>query len=104
MAVQSYLVFPEPGSLTSLSDTLAAMPECEIVPADNRDLILLVTDTPNPAEERALRERLDAMEQIRCMVLAFGEIDPDTTLADPVRDLREKERRRRELPVLGGAR
>jgi nitrate reductase NapAB chaperone NapD len=80
MPVCSYVVIPEPGSAAAVAARLAALPGCETVRAENRDVILLVTDTSSDAEEAALRRALDATPGILTIVLAFGDLDPDAPL------------------------
>lgn len=75
MAICSYLVIPEPGGRASLSARLGALPGCETVPADNRDLLVLVTDTPDRKAEGELRARIEAMDGIQALILTFGEVD-----------------------------
>jgi nitrate reductase NapAB chaperone NapD len=100
MPICSYLVIPEEGSARELTRRLGALPGCDVTRAENRDVLLLVTDTPGPDEDRALRETVEGMEGIHALVLAFGEIDPDTPQADPLADGRSKRRKRgRRLPV-----
>jgi nitrate reductase NapAB chaperone NapD len=96
MPVCSYLVIPEEGATEEVAARLGALPGCDVAPAENRDLLLLVTDTPGPEEDTALRDRLEAMEGIHALILAFGEIDPETHQGDPV----AQGRRRRRLPVV----
>jgi nitrate reductase NapAB chaperone NapD len=96
MPVCSYLVIPAPGALPRVEEALRALPGCDVTRAENRDLLLLVTDTPGPDEDAALRDRLEGTEGIHALILSFGEIDPDTAQGDPVGD----GRRRRRLPVV----
>jgi nitrate reductase NapAB chaperone NapD len=77
MSICGYLVIPAEGSSDALAQQLAALPGCDVVRARNREVLVLVTDTPGPGEDNALRERLTAMPDIRALVLAFGDIDPD---------------------------
>lgn len=94
MAVQSYLVFPEPGCGQRALRRLATIPGCEAVLADDTRLILLVTESDTPNDERRLRAAIDEVGEIQCMVMTFGEIDPDTDVDDPVAEFR-KERKPR---------
>jgi nitrate reductase NapAB chaperone NapD len=94
MAICGYLVFSETGAGPALSKRLAALPGCDVVPAKNRDLLLLVTDSQGVDEETALRERVEQLEGVSALVLTFGEVDPDTSLADPLA-------KGRRLPVFG---
>lgn len=88
MPICSYVVFPEPGRRDELAGRLGAVPGCSVEPASNRDLMLLVTETDGPDEERRLLARLNGVDAIQCMVLAFGEIDPDTSMGDPIEEMK----------------
>ncbi|GEM_PF-353080 len=99
MPVCSYLVVPQAGAGSELARRMAALPGCDVARAENRNVLLLVTDTPGPDEDRELRDTLESMEGIQALVLAFGEIDPDTKEADPLGG-RRKKRRGRRLPVV----
>ena len=54
MPVFSYLAQPMPGARESLLGELGGMPHCEIVPCDNEDALVLVTDTPDQKAEALL--------------------------------------------------
>jgi nitrate reductase NapAB chaperone NapD len=75
MAICSYLVIPQPGASAALCERLIALPGCEVVPAVNHDLLVLVTDTPGRDEENSLRERIERLDGIQALVLTFGEVD-----------------------------
>jgi nitrate reductase NapAB chaperone NapD len=76
MPVCSYLVIPEKGQGARLARRLDELPGCDVVQARNREVLLLVTDTPGPAEDRRLRARIEGLPGIQALVLSFGEIDP----------------------------
>lgn len=80
----SYLVIPEEGAADRVGRRLAGLPGCEVTPARDRDLLILVTDTPGLEEEEELRSRIEAMKGIRALLFTFGEIDPETSVPDPV--------------------
>jgi nitrate reductase NapAB chaperone NapD len=78
MAVCSYLVIPDTRTpARALAGRLAGVPGCEVTPAENREVLVLVTETETAEEERALRARLEAVEGVAALVFTFGEIDPD---------------------------
>jgi nitrate reductase NapAB chaperone NapD len=97
MPVCSYLVMPDPGMADELEQRLAAIPGCDVASAENTPLLVLVTDTAGLEEERLLQERLEQVTGIRALVLTFGEVDPDTPVADPLAAARGGGRR---LPVV----
>jgi len=98
MPVCSYLVIPETGALEDLAGRLRGLPGCDVAKAENRGLLLLVTDTRGPEEDEALRRRLEGMDGIHALVLAFGEIDPE--VGGSVSPGGERGSRSRSLPVV----
>jgi nitrate reductase NapAB chaperone NapD len=80
MAVCSYLVIPAEGATDAVMARLAALPGCETARAENREVILLVTDTEGAEQEKALRQQLESVEDILAMVFTFGDIDQEAPL------------------------
>ena len=79
MAICSYLVFPKPGTRSTLPQTLINLPGCDVLPADNRDdVMVLVTDTENKEQETTLQDTLKDIQDIQCLVLTFGEVNHAT--------------------------
>lgn len=72
MPVCSYLVYPSQGSKDLLKQTLNATTGCEVVPAENNDLLVLLTETANQEEEKELQEKLKQMKDIQCLALSFA--------------------------------
>lgn len=101
MPIRSYLVFPDAGQTGAVADRLSALPGCDVVPAENREVLLLVTETEDAAAEEALRRRLESVDGVRAMVLAFGDVDPDTPLGDPL--ARGRRRHRADDPLAARA-
>lgn len=91
MPICSYLVVPESGAKARVRERLAGLDGCEVVEAENRDVLILVTETPGLEEEERLRSQVEALEGIEALLFTFGEIDPDTELADPVKIGRQPE-------------
>lgn len=75
MPILSYVVYPVRGQRERLIQQLQETSFCQSVPAVNKDVVLLVTDTPNPLEEERLQKKLKKMEEIQCLALAFGHTD-----------------------------
>ncbi|MEQ8331533.1 MAG: chaperone NapD [Longimicrobiales bacterium] len=84
MPICSYVVVPADGARGAVAASLASLPGCDVVPAENADLLLLVTETDDLDAEAALRTRIEAMPEVRGLVLTFGDVDPDTPEADPL--------------------
>jgi len=72
MPIFSYLAIPRNGSKDQLCKDLSALSHCEIMPADNQDVIVLVTDTPDEATEKKLQKTLKNLPSLQSLSLAFG--------------------------------
>jgi nitrate reductase NapAB chaperone NapD len=75
MPICSYLVIPEPGQADALRQRLVTLPGCEVLPAENRDLLVLVTETADRAADDGLRHRIEALDGIQALVLTFAEVE-----------------------------
>jgi nitrate reductase NapAB chaperone NapD len=80
MAVCSYLVIPAEGTTDTVMARLSALSGCEAARAENREVILLVTDTEGPEQETALRQQLDSVDDVLAMIFTFGDIDQEAPL------------------------
>jgi nitrate reductase NapAB chaperone NapD len=98
MPICSYLVLSRPGRSQALAARLEARPECEVIQAQNADLLLLVTETEDLETDERLRAEIEAMGEVDALVLTFGEVDPDASLPDPPG---AAGKRRPGLPYLG---
>lgn len=84
MPICSYLVIPREREGDRVHRRLSALTGCDVVRARNRDVLILVTETDGLEREAELRASVEAMDGIEAVLLTFGEIDPDTDLADPI--------------------
>ena len=53
MPVFSYLAYPVSGSKEQLLDDLTALDFCEVTSAENEDVLILVTDTPDEESDHS---------------------------------------------------
>lgn len=72
MPVFSYLAYPEPGAIKKLIEELAVLEYCEATPADNGEVLILVTDTPDEHRERDLQERMKKITSLQYLGMTFG--------------------------------
>jgi hypothetical protein len=75
--IHSYLAHPARGRKDALALALGALPGCEVMPAVNHEVLVLVTDTPHEDAERALQSALDGLPDLRSLTLVAG-IDLDS--------------------------
>jgi nitrate reductase NapAB chaperone NapD len=76
MPVFSYLAYPVNGAKEALLDELATLDFCEVTPAENKDILILVTDTPDEDQEKALQKKLKSLKSLESLGMTFGHVDP----------------------------
>jgi nitrate reductase NapAB chaperone NapD len=79
--IKSYLVHAAQGQRDELTRTLRALEGCAIVPALNRDVVVLVTDTADEMAEQALQDALARVPGLQGLTLVAGLADPDLSEA-----------------------
>lgn len=72
MPVKSYLAYAIEGKKEELMQALQGLGQCEVVPAENQDVLALVTDTPNETEEEKLKQKIEALESLKLLSLVSG--------------------------------
>jgi nitrate reductase NapAB chaperone NapD len=77
MPIKSYLAYSARGRRDALAAALRALPGCEVIPAVNRDLLVVVTDTPDEAAEESLQEALARVELLEGLALVAGTGDAE---------------------------
>ena len=75
MPVFSYLAYPVPGAKKELLSDLAALDYCDVTAADNNEILILVTDTPDEDKEKALQKKLKKLESLESLGMTFGHTD-----------------------------
>jgi nitrate reductase NapAB chaperone NapD len=77
MPIFSYLAIPTSGAKETLCCSLATLPHCEVIPSDNREVVVLVTDTPDEATEDKLQKSLKNLQSLQSLSLTFGYDDKE---------------------------
>ncbi|MBA4369805.1 MAG: hypothetical protein C0403_19430 [Desulfobacterium sp.] len=75
MPVFSYIAYPAPGAKADLLHHLSAFEECYAVPAQGKDILLLVTDTPDEESEKKLQQKLKKIKSLQSLSMTFGHMD-----------------------------
>ena len=76
MPVFSYLAYPKIGAKEQLQSDLDALDYCEVTPAENAEILILVTDTPDEDTEKQLQAKLKKIESLESLGMTFGHRDP----------------------------
>ncbi|MBO0593196.1 hypothetical protein I2486_17470 [Cellulophaga sp. E16_2] len=72
MPIKSYLAHPMKGKKEQLLITLKSFDQCEVIPAENQDILALVTDTENEKEDEILKEKIEALSSLKLLALVSG--------------------------------
>ncbi len=75
MPVFSYLAYPAQGAKEELLKDLAALDYCEATPAENEEILILVTDTPDEKKEKELQKKLEKLKTLKSLGMTFGHTD-----------------------------
>ena len=75
MPTFSYLVTPVPGEMNTLVKELNNTDYCEAVAANNEELIILVTETPDEKTEKELQRKLKGFQNIQSVSMTYGHSD-----------------------------
>ena len=78
MPVFSYLAYPKQGAKEELLNDLAALDYCEVTPAENEEILILVTDTPDEEKEKVLHKKLKELKSLQSLGMTFGHTDEKT--------------------------
>ena len=77
MPICSYIVYPAEGKIETLKKQLSSLQGCQVLPAENRDILILITDTKDITEEIHLQNSLKRIKEIRSLALTFGNIESE---------------------------
>lgn len=72
MPIKSYLAHPHQGKKFQLIKALSAIDHCDVLPAQNKDVLILITETENEAEEVILKEKLETIESLKLLAMVSG--------------------------------
>ena len=78
MPIKSYLAHVVDGQRDEVTRALRSLARCSIIPATNRNVVVLVTDTANETAEQELQDMLVRVPGLRCLTLVAGLADPDS--------------------------
>ena len=55
-----------------MCNDLAALEFCQLIPSENQDVVVLVTDTPDENTEKQLQKTLKNLPSLQSLSLTFG--------------------------------
>lgn len=72
MPIKSYLAHPHHGQKDSLIKELSALKNCEVIPAENKDVLIVVTETNDETEDSDLKEKIETISSLKLLALVSG--------------------------------
>lgn len=82
MPIFSYLAIPAPGKKEQLCFDLRAMEFCrEVIPADNDEVVILVTETPDKEADKKLSRQLNNLKSLHSLSMTYGHSDENLSEA-----------------------
>jgi nitrate reductase NapAB chaperone NapD len=72
MPIKSYLAHPHDGKKAELVDALSQLDACEVIPATNEAVLVLVTDTLDDASEDILKEKIENIDSLKLLAMVSG--------------------------------
>ena len=72
MPILAYIASPRSGKKDKLLEELNGMHHCEAFSADNAEILILVTDTPDREAEKKLQKQLNNLESMESLSMTFG--------------------------------
>jgi len=75
MPVFSFLAYPEDNMKEQLIKDLSDLDYCDIKAADNNDVLILVTDTPDEVTNKELLTTIKNLTSLQSLSMTFGHAD-----------------------------
>lgn len=72
MPIKSYILIPQANKKQKLMDEIGILEGCEIHPAENQEVIVLVTDTENESQDKKLVAQIESNQNIKHISLVSG--------------------------------
>lgn len=72
MPIKSYLAHPIKGKKEELLQAISSIPECEVIPAENEDVLVVVTETDSKEKEEVLKQKLETIGSLKLLAMVSG--------------------------------
>ena len=72
MPIKSYLAHPHEHQKEALVAALTAIENCDIIPAENKDIVVVVTETANKTDDDILKNKIEAISSLKLLVMVSG--------------------------------
>ncbi len=72
MPIKSYLAHPHTGKKEILITAITSINNCEVFPAQNEDILVVVTETETDEDEEVLKEKLETISSMKLLAMVSG--------------------------------
>ena len=69
MPIKSYLAIPIEGRKDNLQRDIKKLLKCEVIPSENKNVLVVLTETANEEEEKKLFKKLNSLENLQLLTL-----------------------------------
>ena len=69
MPVKSYLAMSHKGQKNQLQNAIGQLSECEVLPSDNKDVLIVVTETSDEKADKKLFKKLNSLPNLQMLTL-----------------------------------
>lgn len=72
MPIKSYLAHPLEGKKNELIESLSIIKNCDVIPSENKDLLIVVTETEDDTQDKLLKEKIEAIDSLKLLAMVSG--------------------------------
>lgn len=69
MPIKSYLAMPQKGQKTQLLQTINSIAECEVIPSENKNVLVVITETLDDKQDKKLFQQLNSLPELQMLTL-----------------------------------
>jgi len=72
MPIKSYLAHPCDGKYQQLLSDLSNITGCDIIPSENEEIAIVVTDTKDEFEDQKLQVKINSIKSLKMLSMVSG--------------------------------
>ena len=72
MPIKSYLAHPQNGKYKDLLSELSKITECDIIPSENEEIAVVITDTKDEFEDRNVQIAINSIKSLKMLSMVSG--------------------------------
>jgi len=69
MPIKSYIAIPQEGKKEQLKQDIFNLSDCEIIPSENKNVLVVITETVDEKEDKKLFEQLNGLDNLQLLTL-----------------------------------